>query len=301
MKFKMIQNVIDKLRGKKKQQPNIHYAPICSTDCFSNHSSFVDTKNTLYELYKNHSGYLCNKWEHYFHVYTKTFSHMISHGEPLTLLEIGVQNGGSLQLWEAFLPKGSTIIGVDIDQKCAQLQFSDNIKVYIGDATDQRFLEDNFSHQKFDIIIDDGSHISGDVIKTFQELFPKLKYGGIYIVEDCHSSYWAGYNGGFRYKNSMIEYFKRLVDSLNFNYIQAFDAQVSLEEINLLRELNKEIASITFYDSVIIIEKYMQRKERPFKCYYTKADSIIQPDYILKELGHLPCDKRTEFEKLFKH
>lgn len=60
----------------------------------------------------------------------------------------------------------------------------------------------------FDIIIDDGSHVSSDIIRTFALYFPKLKSGGTYIIEDLHASYWESHQGALNYSFSSIEFLK---------------------------------------------------------------------------------------------
>ena len=60
--------------------------------------------------------------------------------------------------------------------------------VLIGDATDEEFINSSFKSIKFDIIIDDGSHLREDQLSSFKILFDKyLNDGGIYIIEDINS------------------------------------------------------------------------------------------------------------------
>ena len=66
----------------------------------------------------------------------------------------------------------------------------------------------------FDIIIDDGSHICSDVIRTFQYCFDYLAPGGKFIIEDLHTSYFPPHGGGFRKLGSSIEWLKSVVDAL---------------------------------------------------------------------------------------
>jgi cephalosporin hydroxylase len=64
----------------------------------------------------------------------------------------------------------------------------------------------------FDLIVDDGSHIYNHQILTFNVLFPFLKKGHIYVVEDVCTSYWPNFGGN----PTCIEYFKNLIDAVNF-------------------------------------------------------------------------------------
>jgi hypothetical protein len=64
-------------------------------------------------------------------------------------------------------------------------------------------------------VIDDGSHRSSDIIRSFVQLFPRLAEGGTYLVEDLHCSYWESYDGGLYDPFSAIAFFKKIVDIVN--------------------------------------------------------------------------------------
>jgi len=159
------------------------------------------------KFFENHKGYVSHKWIHYFYIYDKLFSEYLKGNKPLTIMEIGVDRGGSLEIWKKYFPEGSKIYGIDINPKCNELEFSENIFFHLGNASDRAFMEKTFGNIEFDIILDDGSHICSDVIETFKIMFPRIKNGGLYIVEDLHTSYWKNYGGGYLKKESSIEYF----------------------------------------------------------------------------------------------
>ncbi len=221
------------------------------------------TSNKTYlELYKDHNDYLCHKHEQYLFIYDELIQSFIKKNQPISLLEIGVQNGGSLQLWEKYLPKGSKIYGVDIDPGCDKLNFSENITFILGNATDEKFVKKNLKNLTFDIIIDDGSHVSKDIIKTFELLFDTyLNMGGLYIIEDMHCCYWEDFDGGFRHDNSAITYFSKTIDALNYDY---YKLPLTHKDKNSLKRLNSLIKRISFYDSICAIEKYSTLKKDKF-------------------------------------
>lgn len=71
---------------------------------------------------------------------------------------------------------------------------------------------------ELDIIIDDGSHINEHIIESFKILFPKLKDGGIYAVEDTQTSYWVDFGDDIQNLDNpktTMNFFKNLTDSLN--------------------------------------------------------------------------------------
>jgi SAM-dependent methyltransferase len=215
------------------------------------------------ETFFAHDGNISDKWEQYLSIYESELRRFRAAGRGVRLLEIGVQNGGSLQLWADYLPQGSSIVGVDVDPKCAELHFGKNIKVIVGDATDHASLDSHLGSQRFDIIIDDGSHHSKDIIATFLACFSRLDPGGIYVVEDLHCSYFTSHGGGLRKPHAAVEWLKSLVDALNADHIP--DETIGPEEISRLREFGREIARITFYDSAAVIEKLPERKSQPFR------------------------------------
>src|SRR5947209_9794864 len=132
----------------------------------------------LFEAFFNHTGRVSDKWEQYLAVYSSELDDLRAAGRPIRLLEIGVQNGGSLEIWQAYLPQGSTILGLDINPDVAQLTFaSDKIAVKIVDATQRAALEDALGNSTFDVIVDDGSHLCQDVITSFDILFEHLAAG----------------------------------------------------------------------------------------------------------------------------
>jgi Cephalosporin hydroxylase. len=84
------------------------------------------------------------------------------------LLEIGIQNGGSLQIWEKYFPAAVRLVGCDINPNCERLSYgSDKIELVVGDINQPETLARIFSiASRFDIVIDDGSHTSSDIIQN---------------------------------------------------------------------------------------------------------------------------------------
>lgn len=150
----------------------------------------------------------------YFDVYERYLAPLSGH--PIRFLEIGVQHGGSLQMWKRYLHPESIVCGIDINPDCAKFE-APGIRVFIGDQADAGFLQTIIDAAgPFDFILDDGSHIPRHQIASFEYLFRKaMRPGGIYMVEDCQTSYWASYGGGLRKKRSFIEYAKHRSDDVN--------------------------------------------------------------------------------------
>jgi tetratricopeptide (TPR) repeat protein len=222
-------------------------------------------KQSYSDIYLRHHGFLSHKWTHYPLIYDEILGRHLDIGKPLVLLEIGVQNGGSLEIWKKYLPPGSEIHGMDIDPKCLELDFSAGIQFHHGSATNIDLVNKVFSGKRFDIIVDDGSHICQDVISTFINLFKKLKAGGIYLAEDLHTSYMRAYHGGLLRETSSIEFFKRFIDTLHLDYIAADESSAMADFTPFLSMYRQEIASICFYDSICAIRKFSHPKQGRFQ------------------------------------
>lgn len=238
---------------------------------------------TLSQIFIEHQGYVSDKWEHYLAIYDSAFARFIARGQPVRLLEIGVQNGGSLQIWSKYLPRGSSVVGVDIDPACAGFPTEPNIAIRIGDASDAEALNRMLGDARFDIVVDDGSHRSEHVIATFKACFGRLDPGGLYVVEDVHCSYWASHGGGFRLPCTSMEWFKGLADALNADHFEG-DQSANLSDIEFkgLREFGREIACVAFFDSVVLIEKLESEKRAPYRRIVTGREApVLDPgDWI---------------------
>ena len=128
--------------------------------------------------FRHHVGRRVDKWRHYFEIYDRHFDRF--RGKHVRVLEIGVDHGGSLQLWKRYFGLYAHIVGLDIDPRCAEYA-EDRIKVHIGNQADVALLK---SLGKFDIVIDDGSHRLQDQMASFEALWPDTR--SVYLIEDCH-------------------------------------------------------------------------------------------------------------------
>ena len=146
---------------------------------------------TPYSTDKLESGYLP--------FYDDLFGGLREH--DVRLLELGVAKGGSLRLWRDFFPRG-IIAGVDVNRS-AMLE-DPRIRVYQGSQEDTAFLDlvaSEVAPGGFDVIIDDCSHIGSLTEVSFWHLFRRhLKPGGIYIIEDWGTGYWAKWPDGAAYR-----------------------------------------------------------------------------------------------------
>ena len=193
-------------------------------------------------LFFEHDGLPCDRWHHYFEVYDR---HLARYRQrPVRMLEIGVQRGGSLQLWRKYLGEQAIIHGLDIDPACAKLREL-GLNVHIGDQGNAYTLRHIVEEMGgIDVVIDDGGHINPDQITALKALYPLLSDDGVYICEDVHTSYWPTHGGGLEHPGSFIEYSKKLIDRLHAWYMKGHDQSFAAST-----------RGVFFYDSMVVIEK----------------------------------------------
>jgi beta-1,4-mannosyl-glycoprotein beta-1,4-N-acetylglucosaminyltransferase len=169
---------------------------------------------------------------HYDRWYEQQFKSL--RNRPLRLLEIGVDNGASLRMWEEYFPQAE-IIGIDVDPRCKQFQ-SSRATIHIGDQCDRDFLRQVISSTggNFDVIIDDGGHRMNQQRFVLRTLFSALRPGGWFVMEDVETSYYPDYGGGpVGQAGTTMDVLKQLVDGLNVAYhgqsADDFDASIGSE------------------------------------------------------------------------
>jgi hypothetical protein len=201
--------------------------------------------NDLERYFRDNSGRLIHKWQHYFEVYDRHFARF--RGSDVNLLEIGVYQGGSLQMWKWYFGARARIWGVDINPACSALA-EERVQVRIGDQTDRAFLRSLAAEiGRIDIVIDDGGHMMDQLVVSFEELYPRVDAHGVYLAEDLHTCYWKRYGGGLRRSGTFIEHAKRLVDQLHAWHSQQAGFAVD--------DFTRSTHSLHFYDGILVVEK----------------------------------------------
>lgn len=201
--------------------------------------------NPLRQYFLSNPGRLIHKCDHYFDIYHRHFASY--RHKPVTILEIGVYHGGSLQMWKQYFGPQARIVGLDINPVCKQFE-EPGIEVVIGSQEDRTFLKTlKERYSQFDIIIDDGGHTMQQQLVTFDELYGHVKEGGIFLCEDLATSYWSEYGGGYHRTETFIERSKELIDEINAWHSKEDRLQPTL--------FTKETTALHFYDSMLVIEK----------------------------------------------
>ena len=166
-----------------------------------------------------------DKWGPHFYtpVYHGLFGHLRE--RPIRLLEIGVGGyefrkvgGASLAMWADYFPAGR-IVGIDIAEK--ELNLGPRVHIVRGSQSDERFLTQLATERgPFDIVIDDGSHVPEDVVKSFWTLFPTLVKSAFYVIEDIQTAFWPSFGGSPVDGGETIKLAHMILQALNYAEIR---------------------------------------------------------------------------------
>lgn len=180
--------------------------------------------------------------KHYDHNYIPMYEEFMR-GKRLSctrILEIGLQYGASARMWREYFP-GSDILFIDINPVVTVY----GITVIKGNQNDPAVWDQ--VPNELDFVIDDGSHIPNDVITSFNLGFHKLKNGGLWFIEDTHCNFHPNFSD------------KDVLYPWIFNILMEQQKNISCGDFYKTRETltgsNRDILSVHFYKSVIVIEK----------------------------------------------
>lgn len=191
---------------------------------------------------------------HYGAIYEKWFCS--KRKDIKNVLEIGVHKGGALRSWARYF-YCAKVYGVDIKDKFNTDKEYDKSRVQfkLGSAVDEQFMLKAYPKVEFDVIIDDASHMVEHQRATFDIMFQRVAPGGVYIVEDVHTSYWPEFNGGYKRKNNFVEIAKNLADMVNFRAYKKSDRAREYKVSKEVTWLEKNIESVSFYRGLCFIER----------------------------------------------
>lgn len=205
-------------------------------------------RKNLKQIMDEHEGLAFIKVNHYIDVYERFLRRF--RDKPVNMLEIGIYQGGSLQIWKKYFGKEANIFGLDIEPKCKSYE-EERVKIFIGDQADKKFMNSiSKKMPKLNIVLDDGGHTMEQQINTFEVLYPKLTWGGVYICEDCITSYMPDYGGGLKKAGTFIEYMKDRIDKLN---------SISLDDLED-NPIGTSTFGIHFYNNMVVLEKRRMTK-----------------------------------------
>tara|TARA_R110002072_G_scaffold847_2_gene6773 strand:+ start:950 stop:1663 length:714 start_codon:yes stop_codon:yes gene_type:complete len=202
----------------------------------------------LLDIYAGNEGVKVHKWHHYLPLYDRYFSRY--RNTPVKFLEIGVNNGGSLQMWRRYLGKDAVLCGIDINPDCAQYDGQSGM-VRIGSQDDPKFLAEVVTEMGgVDVVLDDGSHRMPHIDASLKVLFPLLTQGGTYMIEDLHTAYYPRFGGGFKEPGNFFNTVRKMIDDMHMWYHSKGNPQVP--------EMAREFSGVHVHDSIVVIDKAEQ-------------------------------------------
>ncbi len=183
------------------------------------------------------------------HNFTKTYENLINklnvegvdkNSLKINLAEFGIACGASLKMWSSYLPKAS-IDGFDLREDCSNLCSDiDNVSIIIKDPTKDKIACNHY----YNLIIDDASHISEQIVFAFKKNWNCLKPGGFYVIEDVACTYNSKYTKEF---------------NATFKTQFANTRSIFMDLIDLLMrsadQMQNDVKSLKYSKQLLIIEK----------------------------------------------
>lgn len=256
-------------------------------------------RKSLRSVYAEHTGKVSHKYELYLDIYDRVFGPFRE--RSIDLVEVGVQNGGSLEIWLQYFPRARCLVGCDIDPHVAALRFADpRIHVVVGAINERATSERIVRHApEFDIFIDDGSHSSKDINATFYNYFHRVRPGGLFVIEDLHCAYYPDYGGGLDAPGGSMGFLRTLADAVHKAH---WKEKASLAErvapylppgTPVDDSLTEDILGISIYDSICVIEKRAAGKRA------RRGPHVIAGDIAIVDPGPLEVRRKQHAETLF--
>ena len=131
------------------------------------------------------------------------YEQLCSELAPRRVVELGIRRGGSTALLHA-LARPDRLVAVDIQDQPApalsryieQNDLGDVVRAHYGvdqadDARLRSIVDNEFADQSLDLVIDDASHRYAPSLASFNVLYPRLRPGGRYVIED-----WSSHHRG---------------------------------------------------------------------------------------------------------
>ena len=194
------------------------------------------------------------KWEHYFEIYHRHLERF--RAREVSVLEIGIYSGGSLDMWREYFGPACRVTGIDIEPACRAYE-RPGVRIVIGDQGSDAFWDDFLARgERYDVLIDDGGHTPEQQLTTLRRVLPALAPGGVYLCEDVHGT-----------RHAFTAEVAGLADALN-----AFD--VTGPATVAPSAFQASIHSVHFYPFVAVIEK---RSAAPARLHAPRRGTEWQP------------------------
>jgi len=238
--------------------------------------------NSLLEAFYGSERYSV-KLDSYFPIYENLLLKYA--GKPVVIVEIGILDGGSLQMWKTFFGNNARIIGIEKNPEA--LKFEElGFEIFIADQESETELKKVFEAiGPIDILIDDGSHTSKGQIISCLSCIKYIRDGGLVIIEDTHSSFARDF--GNNYKYSFANWVSKLSASLDKEYLISRGLTPS-KKMKIKSE-----KTIFFISRILSIEKFRSMT------VFTVSDNLKLPTILQNgKNGNGSKDVRWESKRI---
>jgi hypothetical protein len=177
------------------------------------------------------------KWRHYFKQYDRHLARF--RGRSPVVAEVGVFSGGSIGMWHRYFGEGCAVHGIDLDPRCKAYE-TERTRIHVGDQASRAFWRE-FRRQvpRLDILIDDGGHTPEQQMTTFEEMFPHIAPGGVFICEDVEAASEGGHQ--------LSAFVAGLADRLHHLRLA--------NDRSATNPLQRMVEAITLYPMMVVIER----------------------------------------------
>ena len=205
------------------------------------------------------------KWEHYFPIYESHLSKYVN--SEVTIFEVGVLGGGSLQMWKQYLGPRATVVGIDIDPQCKTYE-NGSIRVEIGNQSDTEFLDLVLSkYGTPDIVIDDGSHINSDIMTTLTHLLKLMPKNSTYLIEDCHALFHKAWEGNKESAGTLFDWIRLQMNKMHEHYLPDVVKEQKTDSVPI---------GIHVYDSVVVLDVGSQSSFKALQTALPITPEVLQ-------------------------
>lgn len=222
-----------------------------------------------------------------YHEFTEFYEDYFAKKSNPNILEIGVLDGASLKTYVDYFEKKATIVGVDVSQRVKGYSDYPMIKIVHGDILLSSTVEackNAVEGGLYDIIIDDGGHTMEQQQKALASLWELLKPGGLFIVEDLHTS------GMMEYNPEHAPTTLKVLEELNENRIP--ESKYISEA--MLKKIDSEIDSLTISE-----KQWPQVHSQPPRSSITCVIVKAEPAIPAVSYNLAPTDEMQDYYSLF--
>lgn len=210
---------------------------ITKTDIFFKEFLFMKKLTEIANIALTDKGTVKDEAHAYTEFYNDIFEQYKNTGKKINILEIGVDTGASLKMFNMFFDYNCEIYALDIDLSKNTYQ-AENVHLYHVNQNNKQEIENflaNINNIKFDIILDDGSHQLEHQIHSLLYLYKSLSETGIYILEDLHTYKWG------RIIDSPLYYLSFYGDNSFLTKEENYELQNAIQEVTIHSRKNSRI------------------------------------------------------------